>query len=162
MFLMKIPLVGDDEDGIKTIFEKFLGEKRMEPHHFFVQGFRGSIKKMIVANKDVKFQFWFLNQAKRFISSRRLYYQGSYGFIVFSDVTNRNSFLNSNKIFNEVLKNCRGGPIPVVLIGTKSDLRDSSPDSISLEEAQRYAKNCLKHCNLIVKSPILTRLLKLV
>ena len=68
----------------------------------------------------VKLQIWDTAGQERFRSIIRSYYHNVCGCIVAYDITNRNSFDNSNYWMNEVRKN--NPNVSIILVGTKRDL----------------------------------------
>jgi small GTP-binding protein len=137
---MKITLIGDDEEGKKTFFEKYLGKEIGSPGYFITIGTRFSIKMMSIDDRSVKFQIWFLNEAKRHNEARNVYHVASLGALVFFDLTSPNSFENCAARVKEIWTNSGRGPIPIVLIGNNIDQREDHPDAISDEVAVKYAK----------------------
>ena len=134
MFLMKVCLLGDGAVGKTALRERYLG-KEFTSSYLMTIGADFAVQKTTVADKEVKFQIWDLAGQERFNSVRSLYYQGSHGAILVFDVTRPESYANLLEGWiNELMKHLRGGPIPVIVLGNKTDLRNpNDPTHITKE-----------------------------
>jgi small GTP-binding protein len=75
------------------------------------------------SQRKVTLQIWVLGSQESFNSLRKLYYEGTIGFILVFDLTNRDSFKDLVSWTYELLK-YRKRDTPVVLVGNKRDLVD--------------------------------------
>ena len=122
-YIVKICLLGEANVGKTSLVYRFIENK-----------FRGNYKSTLGVNllkKDMKFkefgdvsaQIWDLGGQESFRSLRKLYLEGANGALVIYDCTKRSSF---EKLEDWILdfRDARGDE-PLILIGNKTDLKDS-------------------------------------
>ena len=146
MFLMKVCLLGDGAVGKTALRERYLG-KEFTSSYLMTIGADFAVQKTLVKDKEVKFQIWDLAGQERFNSVRSLYYSGSHGALFVFDVTRPESYQNIiNGWLPELKKHIRGGAIPVILLGNKTDLRDANdPTHITTEQGLKLADEMAKN-----------------
>ncbi|NVM02593.1 MAG: GTP-binding protein [Candidatus Helarchaeota archaeon] len=133
-YLFKVIVVGDGAVGKTAITIRF-AEGRFEEHYKMTIGVDFAIKLIEIAGYKVKLQVWDTGGQERFSYIRPLYYKGAMAALAIFDLTNRESYDNLPKWFQEVADNC--GPIPLMLVGNKSDLPDRAVES---SEAQTLSQ----------------------
>ncbi len=89
--------------------------------------------------KQIKYLIWDLAGQPRFENVRTAYYMSAMGALVVFDTTRPESFQNIVTWMNEVWRNNGRGPVPMVILGNKTDLRQEGLPSVSDEKAQRFA-----------------------
>ena len=129
-YLFKVIVVGDGAVGKTAITIRF-AEGRFEEHYKMTIGVDFAIKLLEIGGYKVKLQVWDTGGQERFSYIRPLYYKGAMAAIAIFDLTNRESFDNLPKWFQEVAENC--GAIPLMLVGNKADLPDRA---VTTEEGQ--------------------------
>ncbi|MHA2027992.1 MAG: Rab family GTPase [Candidatus Kariarchaeaceae archaeon] len=135
----KIILIGDPRVGKTSIRKKYMGEG-FKGNYMVTLGADFAIKRL---DKDVM-QIWDLAGQPVYQSVRSSYYGGAEGIILVFDITSRETFYNCAKWLNEVVSNL-DYLIPLILVGNKNDLRSgNSPDEISPQEGENYAKELSK------------------
>ena len=122
-YLFKVIVVGDGAVGKTAITIRF-AEGRFEEHYKMTIGVDFAIKLIQVAGYKVKLQVWDTGGQERFSYIRPLYYKGAMAALAIFDLTNRESYDNLPKWFQEVADNC--GAIPLMLVGNKVDLPRSA------------------------------------
>ncbi|MFX1449481.1 MAG: Rab family GTPase [Promethearchaeota archaeon] len=132
-YLLKIIVVGDGAVG-KTALAVRYTDGIFKDDYKMTIGVGFSIKMINVDGYRVKIQIWDTGGQEQFNCIRPLYYQGSLGGLVVFDKTNRKSFYNIGRWFNEVYNN--SGGIPLILVGNKVDLPDIQ---VTTEEAINLA-----------------------
>ncbi|MHA1301409.1 MAG: GTP-binding protein [Candidatus Helarchaeota archaeon] len=125
-YLFKVIVVGDGAVGKTAITIRF-AEGRFEEHYKMTIGVDFAIKLIEISGYKVKLQVWDTGGQERFSYIRPLYYKGAMAALAIFDLTNRESFENLPKWFQEVAENC--GAIPLMLVGNKSDLPDRAVES---------------------------------
>ncbi len=138
-FLFKVIVVGDGRVGKTSLTFRF-STGVFRQHYLMTIGVEFAVKMVEIDNKHVKLQVWDTGGQERFSYIRPLYYRGSVGAIICFDTTNDESFLHVPNWIGEVRKYC--GVIPIVLVGTKTDMVEER--QVSRERAEAYAKqlNC--------------------
>ena len=142
---MKIVLCGEGAVGKTALRERYLG-KEFTSSYLMTIGADFAVQKTEVEGKEVKFQIWDLAGQERFNSVRSLYYQGSHGVLFVFDVTRPESIQRlADGWIHELKKHIRGGPIPAVVLGNKTDLRDpTDPTHITKEQGKELVKKMQK------------------
>jgi len=135
-YLFKTIIVGAPNVGKTSITLRF-STGMFRERYLPTIGVEFSVKDIEVNDKRVKLQTWDTGSHDRFSYVRPLYYKGSYGVLVVYDLTNKASFEDLDKWFEEVYSNCEE-IIPAILIGNKSDVPDDR--AISEDEALAYAE----------------------
>jgi len=137
----KVVLLGDGSVGKTSIRQQYLGF-----------GFKSRYSMTIGADFAVKrekeniIQIWDLAGQARFKTVREVYYQNAVGAIVIFDVTKRKTFQSVPKWLKELLTHNKNKIIPIILVGNKIDLRQST--SVQQEEGIKYAEKLSKWANL--------------
>jgi Ras-related protein Rab-1A len=123
--LYKVCIVGDASVGKTAITERFLGDRFSTAYNLTIGTNICTHEARIDEDRIVKFQIWDLAGQQRFEFVRTTFYRGSHGIIMVFDVTNLRSFSNLGEWAYEILQNLSENqlPLPVVLIGNKSDLQ---------------------------------------
>jgi small GTP-binding protein len=94
-----------------------------------------------VDDKDIKFQIWDLAGQPRFKSVRPVYYRGCVGIILIYDITRLETLQNAKNWVEEAYKHTGWGPVPVVLVANKEDLRHEVPFALSKQHGLELARN---------------------
>lgn len=135
-YLIKSVIVGDSGTGKSSLMMRFTDDK-FNPTFISTVGVDFNIKTIEYQNKKFKFQIWDTAGQERFKSITTSYYRGAIATIICYDTTDRTSFYNIDKWFNEVKKNSINMPV-LILCGTKTDL--ISEREISYNEGENKAK----------------------
>ena len=98
-----------------------------------------ALKTMEKENLEIKFQIWDLASQPAWDSVRHIYYKGALGAILVFDITNPESFQNLNNWIDELWSNNGFGPTPLIILGNKIDLRESTQESVSSVEGDKFA-----------------------
>ncbi len=133
--MFKTIITGDPNVGKTSITLRF-STGMFRERYLPTIGVEFSVKDIEVNDKRVKLQTWDTGSHDRFSYVRPLYYKGSYGVLVVYDMSNKISFDNLDKWFEEVYSNCEEF-IPAILIGNKADLPERA---ISDEDVLAYAE----------------------
>lgn len=137
-FVMKVILIGDGAVGKTSIRERYLG------HGFSTQylatiGADFAAKRDTIGAKKIRFQIWDLAGQPRFEVVRTLYYGGAKAAFVVCDVSKPSSVMNINNWVNDLWKNSGQGPVPFVILGNKSDLKELGIKCVSDEDLRNIA-----------------------
>lgn len=100
-----------------------------------------AVKRVDLDGKEIVAQIWDLAGQLRFQSVREVYYQGATGGLLVFDITRASTFESIPNWITELLENNKNKVVPMVLIGNKSDLRASTPEAISFDAGNDYAKS---------------------
>lgn len=136
---VKVVICGDYAVGKTTFVKSFINEEdSLLGEYKPTIGVDIGRKAFFIESRNIVFQLWDLSGQQTFKAVRPQFYNRSDGCILVFDVTNKKSFTNLTFWLNEMIE--RTGPIPIVLVGNKIDLRSEEIEGISLSEANDYAK----------------------
>ncbi len=142
--LFKICLIGDGRVGKTTLRHRFIGDKGFNESYIMTIGADFALKEITIGNIPLTFQIWDLAGQPHFKSVRSVYYAGAGAAVVVFDITRPKTFANSILWINELWKNTGKGPVPIILLGNKTDMRyDSTVDSsqfVNDEDARKFCK----------------------
>ncbi len=136
---MKIVLIGDGAVGKTALRQRFLGKGFKEDEYIMTIGADFAVQDTNIDGKTVKYQIWDLAGQPRFSAVRDVYYRGCFGALLVYDVTRPDSFTNCESWIQELWKNSGRGPVPFVLLGNKTDLREHFPNHVTKEKGLQYA-----------------------
>jgi small GTP-binding protein len=137
--LYKIILVGDSAVGKSSLMTRYT-ENYYNNSFISTIGVDFKIKNIIVDGKKVKLQIWDTAGQERFRTIANTYYRGANCCIITFGLDDTNSFYN----VKEFIDNCQkfaNQNILMILVGTKSDLRDKSVTS-------QMINNCVNEYNI--------------
>jgi len=141
--LWKIVIIGDGAVGKTSIRKRFIGQG-FNPIYLSTIGADFSTQTLILGSSTIKFQIWDLAGQPKFKDVRRTFYKGANGAILVYDVTNRQSFKNLENWITELWLHSKLEPIPLILLGNKSDLEKegirSIPDQYASYFVEKYTK----------------------
>ncbi|NWF96002.1 MAG: GTP-binding protein [Candidatus Thorarchaeota archaeon] len=137
--IFKAVLIGDGAVGKTSIRRNYLGEDFIEGHLATI-GVDLATKRVLFNQEIVKFILWDLAGQPSFEKVRGHYYHGSNGILLVYSVVDRRSFDNASKWLVEAYKNMGKLP-PTIIIGNKTDLRDSSStEHVTPEEGEEFTR----------------------
>lgn len=135
---VKVVICGDYAVGKTTFVRSFVNEEgSLHDSYKPTIGVDIGRKAFDIDSHRIVFQIWDLSGQKTFQAVRSQFYSRSDGCILVFDVSRENSFNNLTVWLNEMIE--RAGPIPIVLVGNKIDLRNQTIKGISFSEATDYA-----------------------
>ena len=139
--IIKIILVGDGAVGKTSIRRQYLGEGFKNDYQMTIGADLASKESPVLysGGRQIKFLIWDLAGQPRFENVRTAYYMSAMGALVVFDATRPESFQNIVSWMNEVWRNNGRGPVPMVILGNKTDLRQEGLPGVSDEKAQRFA-----------------------
>lgn len=128
--------LGDMSVGKTSIITRFMYDKFDTAYQATI-GIDFISKTMYLDDRTVRLQLWDTAGQERFRSLIPSYIRDSSVAVVVYDVTNRQSFLNTNRWIEEV-RTERGSDVIIVLVGNKTDLVDKR--QVSIEEGDSKAR----------------------
>jgi len=137
--IFKISLLGEGAVGKTSIRRRYLGESFKEGYMMTI-GADFAVKKMVLANVEYTLQIWDLAGQQRFSAVREVYYRGTAGALLCFDISRPETYSILPNWLHELIRNNKNRIVPIVLIGNKADLRESTPHAVPKEYAQDYAE----------------------
>ncbi|MFW9855464.1 MAG: Rab family GTPase [Candidatus Thorarchaeota archaeon] len=141
-YAVKIVLAGDGAVGKTSIRRQYLGEGFQEDYQMTIGADLATKNSSTIypGGKQIKFVIWDLAGQPRFDVVRKAYYNSAVGALVVFDVTRLESFQNIVAWMNELWKNNGRGPVPIIILGNKADLRSSEILSVEDKKAQVFVE----------------------
>jgi len=127
----KIVLLGDQSVGKTSLITRFMYDT-FDNNYQATIGIDFLSKTLYLEDRTVRLQLWDTAGQERFRSLIPSYIRDSSVAIVVYDITNRASFLSTNKWIDDV-RSERGNDVIIVLVGNKADLSDKR--QVTHEEA---------------------------
>ena len=138
-----IIMIGDSKVGKTTLMKRFIDGNYYEglPRTCGVEVYK---KDIIINNKGYLYKIWDTCGQERFRSLTKSYFQNADGIMLLFDLNNIESFNNLKNWFDSI-NECNKDDVPLVIVGTKSDLECKISDQlINKLENDRYKNKELK------------------
>jgi len=136
LLLLKIIIIGDTNTGKSCLLHQFI-ENYWNRDTSHTVGVEFGSKVVNVSGRRIKLQVWDTAGQERFRSVTRSYYRGAAGCLLVFDIASRESFDHAAAWLRDV-RQLATPDVSTVLVGNKSDLRDSR--QVSVLEASRFAQ----------------------
>jgi len=140
---IKCVVVGDGAVGKTCLLISYTSNAF--PGEYIITVFDNYVTNLIVDNTMVNLQLWDTAGQENLVFYRKLAYPQTDVFIICFSLVNRNSYDNVIHQWKAEIENNTTG-VPIVLVGTKSDLRDdyissnSGNEIITTEEGKNLQK----------------------
>eukprot|EP00658_Telonema_sp_P-2_P017952 TRINITY_DN17016_c0_g1_i1.p1 TRINITY_DN17016_c0_g1~~TRINITY_DN17016_c0_g1_i1.p1 ORF type:complete len:225 (+),score=54.79 TRINITY_DN17016_c0_g1_i1:131-805(+) len=137
----KLVFLGNQSVGKTSIITRFMYDT-FDNNYLATIGIDFLSKTLHVNDRTIRLQLWDTAGQERFRSLIPSYIRDSSVAIIVYDITNRDSYTNLSKWYDDV-RTERGNEVIIVIVGNKTDLKDKR--EVSTEEAEAKAKelNCL-------------------
>ncbi|KAI9495451.1 GTP-binding protein ryh1 [Zychaea mexicana] len=133
----KLVFLGEQSVGKTSLITRFMYDTFDNTYQATI-GIDFLSKTMYLEDRTVRLQLWDTAGQERFRSLIPSYIRDSSVAVVVFDISNRNSFLNTEKWIDDVRAE-RGNEVIIVLVGNKTDLNDKR--QVTLEEGEKKAKD---------------------
>ena len=137
--IFKISLLGEGAVGKTSLRRTYMGESFTSGYMMTV-GADFAVSKLSVDEIEFTLQIWDLAGQQRFSSVREVYYRGTSGALLVFDISRPETYEAIPNWLAELIRNNKNRIVPLVLIGNKADLRESTPYSVPTSYAQDYAQ----------------------
>jgi small GTP-binding protein len=137
---LKVILIGDGAVGKTSIRRQYLGEGFKVDYQMTIGADLAAKASDIVyaGGKQIKYLIWDLAGQPRFHNVRKIYYMSAVGALVVFDMTRPESFQNIVKWMNELWRNNGRGPVPLIVLGNKTDLCSVGMPCVSESKARAF------------------------
>lgn len=130
---MKLALIGDGAVGKTALRQRYLGQG-FKSTYISTVGADFSVIQELVRGELFRYQIWDLAGQPKFGKVRSLYYSGTKGFLLVYDVIRPSTYENVLNWVQEIRSYLPKNGVPSVLVGNKTDLRDTGdPSHITTE-----------------------------
>lgn len=120
----KVIVLGEPAVGKTSLMLKYT-EKKFQELYIPTVGCQVSKKEIIVDEKNIELFIWDLAGQTKFMGVRHIFYEGSHGFFLIYDVTNKESFVKTANWYKDVRKSKPFKKDAMgILIGNKIDMAD--------------------------------------
>lgn len=140
--IAKILVVGDIATGKTSVIKRYVRNTFSADYKTTI-GVDFALKKVHVEGVDLNVQLWDIAGQERFSGLSRIFYAHAVAAIVVFDLFHRETFDNVIKWKQDIDTKVflpSGAKIPVILVGSKSDLLEEKTAAVSDEEIERFAK----------------------
>ena len=121
--LMKIIIAGNASVGKTTLLKRYVEGKFISSSKMTI-GLDHYTKEIMFSNYSCKMQLWDLGGQDRFRYIIDFAVKGAHGALLLFDITDYNSFISLDKWVK--LLRAENKDLPILLVGTKSDLQNCS------------------------------------
>merc|ERR1712183_781353 len=132
----KLVFLGEQSVGKTSLITRFMYDSFDNTYQATI-GIDFLSKTMYLEDRTVRLQLWDTAGQERFRSLIPSYIRDSMVAVVVYDVTNINSFQQTNKWIDDVRAE-RGNDVIIVLVGNKTDLADKR--HVSIDEGEKKAQ----------------------
>ena len=121
IYRFKFIIIGDHEVGKTSIVRRYVDDK-------FNKDYRATLGLNVLTNSfefldnDVSIALWDIGAQDFFKRFRKTYYAGAQAVFIVFDLTNRHSYTNIRKWYQELEDYIENPDLPIVIVGNKSDL----------------------------------------
>eukprot|EP00040_Diaphanoeca_grandis_P001983 m.20232 g.20232 ORF g.20232 m.20232 type:complete len:385 (-) comp12822_c0_seq1:277-1431(-) len=141
--MLKILVVGDTGTGKTTFIKRYASGIFVEKYKATI-GVDFALKTHIINNMSVTVQLWDIAGQERFGAMTHVYYKEAVAAMIMFDCTRKDTFDSVKQwkgdIDDKVMLS-DDSPIPVLLVGTKSDLLHETKSCITPKDLELYAKS---------------------
>lgn len=145
VFSCKVVLLGEGGVGKTSLRKSYLGEGFKESYQMTIGADFAAKKVRVTDALTVTANIWDLAGQDRFQRMRSSYYNGLGGALLVYDITRPDTFDKLKVWINELREQNEGRLVPLIVIGNKSDLRDTSEYSENFVDKER----CIAFCESI-------------
>ncbi|KAJ1915256.1 hypothetical protein H4219_004420 [Mycoemilia scoparia] len=136
----KLLFIGDSGVGKSSILLRFTDNCFLPPEDTGATiGVDFKVKVQRIQDKKYKVTIWDTAGQERFRTLTSSYYRGAQGVMLVYDVTDRSTFTELEKWFDELNTFCADPNIVKMVVGNKIDM--AAERQVSKEEGDTYAKN---------------------
>ncbi len=136
-YTFKVCLLGDPAVGKTTLKKRFLG-RTVTGEYKTTVGVDFAIKYYLIQDKYyIKFQIWDIAGQETYSTLRASFYKGAKGILMVFDISRAETFQSIPNWLQQLWQ--LEGPLPMILIGNKADLREQGLGLVSIEQARTYA-----------------------
>lgn len=148
---VKVILAGDGAVGKTTLRKRYMGDKQTSSYIATIGAdFAKKVNTITLGEEELTVEslIWDLAGQASFTQIRSTFYEGARGAILVFDITRRETFDTAQKWISEIFENNSLGPIPIIFLANKQDLRGKSDQALDKEETEqmigeirKWAKN---------------------
>ena len=122
-YKFKIVIVGDSGVGKTNLVKRFI-QNTFSSNTQATVGCEFFSNNYLINDKLFKIELWDTAGQERYKSITSAYYKGASGAILVYDVTNKTSFNNVDRWYQEI-KDCSSADIKILMVGNKTDLKET-------------------------------------
>lgn len=135
----KVVLLGEGGVGKTSLRRTYLGEG-FKKNYAMTIGADFAAKRLMLDGWNITSNIWDLAGQSKFKAMRETYYKGASGALLVFDISRRETLNALDNWIEELRVNNQGELVPIIVIGNKADLRNLVTDTVSIDDALKYAQ----------------------
>ena len=134
---LKFILVGESQVGKTSLINQYVNNK-FEEEYFMTIGNDKLIKEIEINENKVRLEIWDTIGQKDLRSANKIFMKNTDIALIVYDITNRQSFVNLNEFYEELININKRDKMIIGIAANKSDLYENA--KVNKEEGEEYAK----------------------
>ena len=135
---LKVTLIGESKVGKTSLINQYVNNK-FEEEYFMTIGNDKLIKEIEINENKVRLEIWDTIGQESLRSANKIFMKNTNIALIVYDITNRQSFVNLNEFYKELIKMNERDKMIIGIAANKSDLYENS--EVNKEEGEEYANN---------------------
>ena len=137
MLKLNFTLIGESKVGKTSLINQYVNNK-FEEEYFMTIGNDKLIKEIEINENKVRLEIWDTIGQKDLRSANKIFMKNTDIALIVYDITNRQSFLNLNEFYEELININKRDKMIIGIAANKSDLYENA--KVNKEEGEEYAK----------------------
>jgi len=134
---LKVTLIGESQVGKTSLINQYVNNK-FEDEYLMTIGNDKMIKEIEINENKVRLEIWDTIGQENLRSANKIFMKNTDIALIVYDITNRQSFLNLNEFYKELIKMNERDKMIIGIAANKSDLYENT--EVNKEEGEEYAK----------------------
>ena len=134
---LKVTLIGESKVGKTSLINQYVNNK-FEDEYLMTIGNDKMIKEIEINENKVRLEIWDTIGQKDLRSANKIFMKNTDIALIVYDITNRQSFLNLNEFYEELININKRDKMIIGIAANKSDLYENA--KVNKEESEEYAK----------------------
>ena len=135
---LKVTLIGESQVGKTSLINQYVNNK-FEDEYLMTIGNDKMTKDIKINEEQLKLEIWDSIGHESLRSANKIFMKNTDIALIVYDITNRQSFLNLNEFYEELININKRDKMIIGIAANKSDLYENT--EVNKEEGEEYAKN---------------------
>ena len=134
---LKVTLIGESQVGKTSLINQYVNNK-FEDEYLMTIGNDKMIKEIEINENKVRLEIWDTIGQENLRSANKIFMKNTDIALIVYDITNRQSFVNLNEFYEELININKRDKMIIGIAANKSDLYENA--KVNKEEGEEYAK----------------------